>query len=70
MYKINSIIKLNDGTFATCSNDKKIKIWDLNQRLNILAFSDAHEKTINNIIQLNNGMLISTGKDSLIKIWN
>ena len=70
MYKINSIIKLSDGTFATCSNDKKIKIWDLHKRINLLTFSDAHEKTINKIIQLNNGMLVSSGKDSLIKIWN
>ena len=70
LYKITSLIKLNDGSFASCSNDKKIKIWDLHKRLNILTFCDAHEKAINNIIQLNNGMLISTGKDSIIKIWN
>ena len=70
MYKINSIIKLNDGTFATCSNDKSIKIWNLHKRINILTFSEAHKKAINNLIQLNNGMLVSTGKDSLIKIWN
>ena len=70
MYKINSIIKLNDGTFATCSNDKSIQIWNLHKRINILTFSEAHKKAINNLIQLNNGMLVSTGKDSLIKICN
>ena len=69
-YKITSIIQLNDGSFATCSNDKTIKIWNLHQRVNFLTFSEAHEKAINNLIQLNNGMLVSTGKDSLIKIWN
>ena len=70
LYKINSIIKLNDGSFATCSNDKTIKIWNLHKRINFLTFSEAHEKAIKNLIQLNNGILVSTGKDSLIKLWN
>ena len=70
LYKITSILQLNNGLFVTCSNDKNIKIWNLHKRINVLSFKEAHKKAIKGIIQLSNGMLVSAGNDSIIKVWN
>lgn len=74
---INNIIPLNDGRFATSSNDRTIKIWDPNNDLNfdivILGYpqdKNGHQNKIWFIIQLDNGYIVSMSNESDIRIWS
>ena len=65
---VKSLIQLNDGKIASCSNDKTIKFWDLNTYECTLSLS-GHEDSVFSVIQLNDGRIASCSKDCTIKIW-
>lgn len=60
---------LSDGSLASGSSDKTIKIWNpiTGQLLQTL---EAHNESILSLEQLTNGSLVSGSKDNTLKIWN
>ena len=68
---INAICEINNERLVSCSDDHKIIIWDLNNKINPLIYSIlAHDSYINKVITLKNGNFASCSDDKLIKIWN
>ena len=58
--------------FATCSNDKMIKIWSLftNNTCNLVKSIDGHLAAVNRLLHLpNKKVLLSAGSDGIIMIW-
>ena len=47
----NIIISLNDGNFASCSEDKYIHIWNSNAPYNIKCTLAGHPSEVTSIIQ-------------------
>ena len=66
---VNSLVKLNNIYFASCSNDSNIRIWDYSNRtcINILK---GHVDGVLSLIILSDGKLCSGGADLSIKIWD
>ena len=54
---------------ASCSDDKTIKLWDLETKECIRTF-EGHTDKINCIDVLENGLLISASDDKTLKVWN
>lgn len=73
-WPIYAIKTLLNGTIATCSRDKIVKIWDaksleVNQRLCFPEFK-GHLNSINNLAyDVTNDRLISVGDDKQICVW-
>lgn len=67
--QVNQITLLDDGNFASCSNDKTIKIWKIegNKYTEVQTLT-GHKDNIFKILQMNKELLI-TGSDSEIKFW-
>jgi WD40 repeat protein len=66
---INSMILLPNGMIASASNDKTIKIWDINNSICIKSL-EGHTDNINILVLLSNGMIASGSSDNTIKIWD
>jgi len=60
---------LEDGKFVTCSLDKTIRIWSMDETIpeKILP---GHTEAVSNMIILKSGRLCSASGDRTIKIWN
>jgi WD40 repeat protein len=66
---INCSIVLNDGRFATCSNDNSIIIYN-NKTFKPDLIIKEHTDSVIYILQLSSGMLASCSGDQTIKIFN
>ena len=66
---VNCLVKCDDKTFASASNDCNIIIWDYYERKTIKKF-EAHDDCILALIKLKDGNLCSGSVDKLIKIWD
>ena len=66
---INCLALLPNGRFASASDDKTIKIWDLDTK-SIVQTIETNEKDIKMLRVLPSGLLASVSKDCSIKIWN
>lgn len=67
---INSILVINDNNqFVTCSNDKTIKLFDINS-LDCIRTFIGHEKLVNDIDKISNEKIVSCSFDCTIRIWN
>jgi len=66
---VNCLVKCDDKTFASASNDCSIIIWDYYKKSIIKKF-EAHDDCILALIKLKDGNLCSGSVDKLIKIWN
>lgn len=62
------VMLLKDGRLASCSSDKTIKIFNLNNQQCDVTIT-GHSYSISSITQLSNGKLISASWDKSIKIW-
>lgn len=59
-------------SFATCSNDKLIKIWGItnNSTCNLIKTIDEHSGSVNRILYLQKKrVLVSGGSDGIVKFW-
>lgn len=65
---VKSVCILRDGTLASCSGDKTIKIYNLSTNVCEITLR-GHKECINHILQLNTGYIVSCSRDSTIKIW-
>lgn len=65
---INGLIELVDGRLGSSSDDRRIKIWDIDRGIcdQILR---GHSNDIGSLIQLTDGRLVSGGYDETIVIW-
>ena len=60
---------VNENTLASCSEDKCICIWDLNNK-KLITKLRGHNEGVKCIKYLGNNKLASGGYDNLIMIWN
>lgn len=62
--------EIKPGIIASGSEDKTLKLWDLNTKRCINTIEDPNESKINSMCILNDsGTIITGGDDNLIKIW-
>ena len=68
-HSVMSLIQLTNGKIASCSEDRSIKLRDLNtsQCINSLK---GHTKAVRCLIQLNDNKIASCSFDKRIKIWD
>jgi WD40 repeat protein len=68
---INDLVELADNNqLASASNDKSIKIWDLEGYKERYAISNAHNGHVLCLKYLPNGLLASAGDDLTIRLWH
>ena len=66
---IFSVIQLTDGRLVSCSDDRKIKIWDTISGCCMMTLM-GHTHIVFCVIQLTDGRLVSGGGDKTIKLWD
>jgi WD40 repeat protein len=66
---VNCLVKIDNNTFASGSNDSKIYIWDYKKRIFLFELAE-HTDCVITLIKLNDGRLCSGSADLIIKIWN
>ena len=67
---IHSLLLLSDGRLASCSQDKTIKIYNINNNYHCDITLEGHTNGVNYISELDNNKLISCSDDRSIKIWS
>lgn len=65
---VRKLLLLPNGTFASCSNDSTIIIWDLESG-NILHRLQGHTSFIYDLGSLPNGDLVSCSEDRSVRVW-
>jgi len=63
------VLLLNNGKFASCSDDKTIRIWNFDKTIPEKVLR-GHTDVVLNIIMLQSGLLRNASLDGTIKIWN
>lgn len=67
---VDSVLILSDGRLASCSHDKTIKIYNMNNNYKCdITINTEHTDCVANISQLENGKLVSCSGRAL-KIWS
>lgn len=66
---VTCLLLIDKRSFASGSNDKSIKIWDLSTLKEINSFY-GHQKEITSLCLIKSRIIASTGFDGIIKIWN
>ncbi len=66
---INSFIQLSDGTLASGSKDKTIKLWDPETGV-CKQTLQGHIKAVEALLQLSDGTLVSGSWGGIIKLWD
>jgi WD40 repeat protein len=65
------IISHNDEWLATCSDDKSVKVWDIEDRRLSYSYDGAHSSGIYGLFMTPDARyIVSGGEDGAIKIWN
>ena len=65
---ILSLVYLPDGLLASGSDDKTIKIWNIETGMCIKTL-EGHEEWVRSLVYLPGGLLASGSADKTIKIW-
>lgn len=63
-----SIVRLSENFIGTCSEDKTIRIWELQLMAQRKVLN--HSDSVNSLIRLNNYMLASLSDDYTLKVWS
>jgi WD40 repeat protein len=66
---VNYLVVLQNGNIVSASDDKLIRIWDINTYTCIKTLS-GHHSYVMSVIVLPNGNLASSCEDGRIKIWD
>lgn len=56
--------------FASCSDDKTIRMWDYGRGGTQIKCFEGHRSQVYDILKYNNEALISASGDTTIKIWS
>lgn len=67
--KINVLIKLNDGRFASGGQDKTIKVWDINSNKSLMTLEE-HQSMVWCLNEIDGNKLISGGSDKRALVWD
>ena len=59
----------NFHTFATCSKDRHVRLWDINNLQTPLLSMDGHQAAVNSVVALKD-LIVSAGGDRVIKVWD
>ncbi len=65
---VNSIIQVRSKEFVTCSDDKSIILWSLENLSVIHKVENAHDNCILKLFMVND-FILSTCKDNFYKLW-
>jgi WD40 repeat protein len=69
--QVRYLTELRDGSLASCSYDRTIKIWSLTDgNYSCTQTLEGHQHHVRKIIQLKDGSLASCSYDKTIKIWS
>ena len=69
-YIRDMIVNIKENKVITCSDDKLIKIFDINNDYKCIQNLKGHNETINKIMYMQApNILLSASEDKLIKIW-
>lgn len=63
------LLLMSDGRLASCSNDQKIKIYNMKQNFNCDMTIIGHIQKVTSICQLDYDRIVSCSWDKTIKIW-
>jgi len=66
---VNCLVKLNENELASGSDDKTIKVWNLDDRRCLYTLY-GHDNLVNRIIKLNQNQIVSGDSLDSIKIWD
>ena len=67
-YSVKNLIVINNSLIASGSEDKSVKVWDLNSGVCVKTFT-GHKSFVYAIIRLNDSQIASGSKDKSIKVW-
>jgi WD40 repeat protein len=62
-------LKLSNDKFATCSDDKTIKIWNF-PNITLSAILEGHTESVMGLEKINKDTILSCSSDTTIKKWN
>jgi len=66
---VNCLVKIDNKTFASASNDAKIKVWDFYSHYCLMELA-GHTDCILSLVLLQTGKFCSGSADTSIKIWD
>ena len=66
---LNVSIYQHFQTFATCSKDRHVRLWDVTNLQTPLVNMDGHQAAVNSVVALQD-VIVSAGGDRMIKIWD
>ena len=69
-WSINKIIKLKNNYISSCSWDKSIKVWELNENFFLISELIGHSENVNDIIEFKDNLIISVSEDLTIRFWD
>ncbi|KRX07578.1 WD40-repeat-containing domain [Pseudocohnilembus persalinus] len=67
---VNQIIKNDENSILSCSNDGTIKIWDFQKNISKMTLRAFQSHHIYDMLKFNKEVLISGGSDKFINIWS
>ena len=67
---ITSLVKCDDNTFASSSNDYNIIIWNYSEKNQLRLIEKAHDSCVLSLIKLKDDSICSAGADLQIKKWD
>jgi WD40 repeat protein len=62
--------KLGADVFASVSDDKKINIWNCEDKVKKVGSLEGHDDCIKSIAKMDNNIIATGGMDKVIKLWN
>ena len=68
---VNSIIEVDQTRFASCSNDKTVRIWDLVSNTCMFLLC-GHTKSVTSLMRVGTPCraIVSASRDETIRVWN
>ena len=67
---VKGLVELQNNRLGSCSNDRTIRIWDLNDLCCLYCIKNAHSSAIYGITKSSDNKIITGGNDSKINIFN